>query len=287
MSEGTQNQFEELDNTNCVSGRISGGPKSNSNNYKYLGTFDSYEDCSKSSKIPAEAKAITYHKYIKDWEWSNQCYSINDNNTKDPNKNYATCGIRINNTVKDLLEKKCPLSISQTRDGNVYINQTNSALRDKYLFSGCTDSNTCNTTNMDPISKNILDSIPSKGHCGAWDLGDYGWNQDKGKWVNKIDYNYIKNEINNQKSIINETSDQIEKKAEALEEKQKQVYGQTKEIEDKMRLLETRDKMRELSIDRNLYKNKVIYSLFSVVLAFVIIMIGLYAFFNKKLNLGE
>jgi hypothetical protein len=189
--------------------------------------------------------------------------------------------------VKDLLEKKCPLSISQTRDGNVYINQTNSALRDKYLFSGCTDSNTCNTTNMDPISKNILDSIPSKGHCGAWDLGDYGWNQDKGKWVNKIDYNYIKNEINNQKSIINETSDQIEKKAEALEEKQKQVYGQTKEIEDKMRLLETRDKMRELSIDRNLYKNKVIYSLFSVVLAFVIIMIGLYALFNKKLNIGE
>ena len=100
-------------------------------------------------------------------------------------------------------------------------------------------------------------------------------------------FEFIKNEINNQKSIINETSDQIEKKAEALEEKQKQVYGQTKEIEDKMRLLETRDKMRELSIDRNLYKNKVIYSLFSVVLAFVIIMIGLYALFNKKLNLGE
>lgn len=100
-------------------------------------------------------------------------------------------------------------------------------------------------------------------------------------------YEFIKNEINNQKSIINETSTQIEKKAEALEEKQKQVYGQTKEIEDKIRLLETRSKMRELSMNRNLYKNKVIYSLFSVVLAFVIIMIGLYAFFNKKLNLGE
>ncbi len=62
MSEGTQNQFQKLDNTNCVNGRISGGPKSSRNNYKYLGTFDSYEDCSKSSNIPAEAKAITYHK---------------------------------------------------------------------------------------------------------------------------------------------------------------------------------------------------------------------------------
>jgi hypothetical protein len=101
------------------------------------------------------------------------------------------------------------------------------------------------------------------------------------------DLSYIKNEIVNTKSIINETSNLIEKKTDALEEKQKQVYGQTKEIEDKMRLLETRNKMLELSIDRNLYKKKVIYSLFSVILALVIIMICFYAFFNKKLNLGE
>jgi hypothetical protein len=101
------------------------------------------------------------------------------------------------------------------------------------------------------------------------------------------DLSFIKNEILTTKSVINETSDLIEKKADSLEEKQKQVYGQTKEIEDKMRLLETRNKMLELSIDRNLYKKKVIYSLFSVILAFIIIMICFYAFFNKKLNIGE
>ena len=101
------------------------------------------------------------------------------------------------------------------------------------------------------------------------------------------DMSYIKTEILNTKSVINKTSNLIEKKADALDEKQKQVYGQTKEIEDKMRLLETRNKMLELSIDRNLYKKKVIYSLFSVILAFIIIMICFYAFFNKKLNIGE
>ena len=101
------------------------------------------------------------------------------------------------------------------------------------------------------------------------------------------DLNYIKEQILNTKSVINETSNQIEKKSDSLEEKQKQVYGQTKEIEDKMRLLETRNKMLELSIDRNLYKKKVIYSLFSVILAFVIIMICFYAFFNKKMIVGE
>ena len=104
---------------------------------------------------------------------------------------------------------------------------------------------------------------------------------------NPQDLSYIKNEILNTKSVINETSNLIEKKSDALEEKQKQVYGQTKEIEDKMRLLETRDKMLQLSIDRNLYKKKVIYSLFSVILAFIILMICFYAFFNKKLNIGE
>jgi len=101
------------------------------------------------------------------------------------------------------------------------------------------------------------------------------------------DLNFIKREILNTQSIVNQTSGLIEKKADDLEEKQKQVYGQTKEIEDKMRLLETRNKMLELSINRNLYKKKVIYSLFSVILAFVIIMICFYAFFNKKLNIGE
>lgn len=101
------------------------------------------------------------------------------------------------------------------------------------------------------------------------------------------DLKYIKDEILNTQSIINETSSLIEKKEDTLEEKQKQVYGQTKEIEDKMRLLETRDKMLQLSIDRNLYKKKVIYSLFSIILAFVILMICFYAFFNKKLNVGE
>lgn len=98
---------------------------------------------------------------------------------------------------------------------------------------------------------------------------------------------YIQDEILNTQSIINETSTLIEKKEDTLDEKQKQVYGQTKEIEDKMRLLETRDKMLQLSIDRNLYKKKVIYSLFSIILAFVILMICFYAFFNKKLNIGE
>ena len=84
-----------------------------------------------------------------------------------------------------MLEEKCPLSISETRNGTVYINKTNDAIRDNYLFGGCNVSNTCNTSQIDPISKNILDNIPSKGHCGAWDLGDYNWEASNNKWIKK------------------------------------------------------------------------------------------------------
>ena len=88
-------------------------------------------------------------------------------------------------TLTQLLEEKCPLSISETRNGIVYINPTNSATRDNYLFSGCNASNTCNTNQIDSISKNILDSIPSKGNCGSWDLGDYNWEASNNKWIKK------------------------------------------------------------------------------------------------------
>jgi len=88
-------------------------------------------------------------------------------------------------TVRQLLEEKCPLSISETRNGTIFINPTNSAVRDDYLFSGCNSSNSCNTERVDPISKNILDNIPKNCHCGCWDLGDYLWDNTNRRWNKK------------------------------------------------------------------------------------------------------
>jgi hypothetical protein len=94
--------FTKLDNTNCVAGRITGGPGSNGNDYKYLGDFNSYEECAKSPNIPENAKAITYHndKNIDFAAWEKQCFSINDTNTQVPNQDYATCGIIAPNSPK-------------------------------------------------------------------------------------------------------------------------------------------------------------------------------------------
>jgi hypothetical protein len=90
-----QTTFEKIDKTNCVYGRIYWGPKSNGfmGQYKYLGEFNSYEDCAKSPNIPSNAKAITYHDNSITG-WGKQCFSINDNETAVGNQSYATCGIR-------------------------------------------------------------------------------------------------------------------------------------------------------------------------------------------------
>lgn len=86
-------KFEKIDNVNCIYGRGT-TPRVSSSTFKYIGDFDTYEECAQSSNIDPNAKAITYHK-DNAGEWSRQCYSVNDTFVQTPNQNYATCGILI------------------------------------------------------------------------------------------------------------------------------------------------------------------------------------------------
>jgi hypothetical protein len=103
----------------------------------------------------------------------------------DTDINSKTTSTSFVRTTRQLLDEKCPMSISETRNGTVYINKSNQITRDDYLFSGCNESKLCDTIILDQVSKNILDSIPSKGACGALDLGDNIWNANLKKWTNK------------------------------------------------------------------------------------------------------
>lgn len=96
--------------------------------------------------------------------------------------------------------------------------------------------------------------------------------------------NRIKTSILTTQSKINKQNNIIQEKTTQLEQKQKQVYGQSQEIDDKIKLLETRNKMLQLSIERNIYKKKVIYSLLSVIIILIVGMLCFYAFFNKAKN---
>jgi hypothetical protein len=92
--------FEKVDNLNCVYGRLYNGYRRDGsrNDYKWLGDFNSYEDCLKYGNIPSNTKAITYHNNNISG-WARQCFSINDNNTNVANQNYAVCGIRTSGNI--------------------------------------------------------------------------------------------------------------------------------------------------------------------------------------------
>ena len=83
--------FKKMDNTNCIQGRVD-SPGESTDSIKYLGAFDSYEECSQSSNIPSNAKAITYHNTSFTNGWGGQCFSVTDNNTNAVQDN-ITCGI--------------------------------------------------------------------------------------------------------------------------------------------------------------------------------------------------
>jgi hypothetical protein len=87
----TTRSIEKLNNTNCVWGRIS-GPGASGSDYKYIGDFDTLEQCAASPNIDANAKAITHHG-TNSGAYSRQCYSINDKNTRVTNQTDTTCGI--------------------------------------------------------------------------------------------------------------------------------------------------------------------------------------------------
>jgi len=99
----------------------------------------------------------------------------------------------------------------------------------------------------------------------------------------KQQLNNVQSNILNYQQKINEQNSLIDKKANQLEGKQKQVFGQSQEIDDKLKLLETRNRMLQLSIERNVYKKKVIYSLLAVIVALIMGMLVFYSFYNRTM----
>ena len=90
-STGISRPIEKLNKTNCVWGRIP-SPGASGSDYKYLGNYDTIEQCATNPNIDERVKAITLHGN-NSGGYSRQCYSINDNNTQVPNQDDTVCGI--------------------------------------------------------------------------------------------------------------------------------------------------------------------------------------------------
>lgn len=91
----------------------------------------------------------------------------------------------------------------------------------------------------------------------------------------------IKNNILQTQARIQMQDEDIKLRQQALLNKNRQIMGQDREIKKKMELLETRNRQLQLSIDKNIFKKKVIYTLLSIIIAILVLLLIGYGLMNK------
>jgi tetrahydromethanopterin S-methyltransferase subunit F len=80
---------------------------------------------------------------------------------------------------------------------------------------------------------------------------------------------------------IQNTSESIRNYRRTLNNNHKLFQKYSNDIKHKMQLVATRDRMLQLSQERNMYKKKVIYVLFSIVIALLVAIISAYTVYGK------
>ena len=121
----TKYKFNTENNKNCIWDRV---PKvyASNDNYNYIGTFNSYDECEKAALADPninKIKAVSWHN-DNYGDWKGVCYTINDNNTNhtDPN---STCGIKQTLNQDNFVENDFVVYTTSTSDlKNSPINDT-------------------------------------------------------------------------------------------------------------------------------------------------------------------
>jgi predicted nucleic acid-binding Zn-ribbon protein len=98
--------------------------------------------------------------------------------------------------------------------------------------------------------------------------------------LNKINDN-LKNTQKNIANDIKKTNNEIINYKSTLKTNNKLFNKYSDDIQNKMQIVATRDRMLQLSQERNVYKKKIIYVLLSIIIALIIAVIYSYNVFSK------
>jgi uncharacterized protein (DUF3084 family) len=90
--------------------------------------------------------------------------------------------------------------------------------------------------------------------------------------------------INNTKNKINKHSQEINKRDAEIRERENMSRQQESETERKKQIMETRNRMLQLSFDRLKYKKKMIYALLSIIIFILIILLVAYSYFQRRMQ---
>jgi hypothetical protein len=88
--------------------------------------------------------------------------------------------------------------------------------------------------------------------------------------------------INNNHELQNMTQIQLENKNNELIKKSQIELNQLKEIQEKEKILLTKSRMLQISIERNSYKKKIIYTIIAFIFGIFILTLFIYSHLFKK-----
>lgn len=92
----------------------------------------------------------------------------------------------------------------------------------------------------------------------------------------------LKDMISNSHTTTNAQNKMLENVGGNIQDKQQRAEQQALTIEQKADLIRTRNRMLELSIEKNIYKRKVIYTILALILAVLVLMVAGYVTFNRS-----
>ncbi len=194
----------------------------------------------------------------------------------------------------------CPSSSEKCWSGGKFINGLcYDAATNTGYFTGCNDKrcyfpdkqvNGINTWwNKEGSGKFFCDAPPNQQEKTAYDgdinnvagSGIINMKDGTKKMVDNAS-NFRANIYNMQSKIASQDVD-ILSKTQEYKEAQKMLDKNREIINDKMKILESRNRQLQISIDNNIYWKKFLYALFAIIIGIIVIVI-LFSSFMKKSN---
>ena len=92
----------------------------------------------------------------------------------------------------------------------------------------------------------------------------------------------LQSSLDDTTNTLNSQMQAISAKDNEIDLKKKRQKQQLLEIREKQKLILTRDRMLQITQERNVYKKKIIYTLIAFIIATFVFMLVCYVYFNKK-----
>lgn len=174
------------------------------------------------------------------------------------------------NTAYQAFAKNVPQSADWAHLSKDKVNKLNNELQNLRMMI---DASTGELTNYEQNVGAMMDlhEVAKKSQERESLLKEY---QEKGVELQK--------EIQKLGKLIHIASNQIDQQVEQISKDKQQVQNYEELIRSRAHVIATRDRMLQLSQERNMYKKKVIYVLLAIIIGILIAIIATYNIFTKS-----